>query len=34
MKYYKQFGETLRSDDRYSQQKHIMLTLAHFEREE
>lgn len=30
----KQFGETLGRHDRFSQQKHIMLTLAHLEREE
>lgn len=30
----KQFGETLGRHDRYSQQKHIMLTLTHLEREE
>ncbi|MGG1400614.1 stage III sporulation protein SpoIIIAB [Bacillus salipaludis] len=30
----KQFGETLGRHDRYSQQKHIMLTLSHLEREE
>ncbi|WP_040208142.1 stage III sporulation protein SpoIIIAB [Neobacillus jeddahensis] len=30
----KQFGETLGRHDRISQQKHIMLTLAHLEREE
>lgn len=30
----KQFGETLGRHDRISQQKHIMLTLSHLEREE
>ncbi|MGG3560975.1 stage III sporulation protein SpoIIIAB [Neobacillus rhizosphaerae] len=30
----KQFGETLGRHDRFSQQKHIMLTLSHLEREE
>jgi stage III sporulation protein AB len=30
----KQFGETLGRHDRFSQQKHIMLTLTHLEREE
>jgi stage III sporulation protein AB len=30
----KQFGETLGRHDRISQQKHIMLTLTHLEREE
>lgn len=30
----KQFGETLGRHDRYSQQKQIMLTLNHLEREE
>ena len=30
----KQFGETLGRHDRLSQQKHIMLTLTHLEREE
>lgn len=30
----KQFGETLGRHDRYSQQKQIMLTLSHLEREE
>jgi stage III sporulation protein AB len=30
----KQFGETLGRHDRLSQQKHIMLTLSHLEREE
>ena len=30
----KQFGETLGRHDRINQQKHIMLTLAHLEREE
>ncbi|TYR82448.1 stage III sporulation protein SpoAB [Priestia megaterium] len=30
----KQFGETLGQHDRYSQQKHILLTLNHLEREE
>jgi stage III sporulation protein AB len=30
----KQFGETLGRHDRMSQQKHIMLTLTHLEREE
>ncbi|MGJ7921316.1 stage III sporulation protein SpoIIIAB [Neobacillus sp. LXY-4] len=30
----KQFGETLGRHDRYSQQKQIMLALAHLEREE
>ncbi len=30
----KQFGETLGRHDRNSQQKHIMLTLTHLEREE
>ena len=30
----KQFGETLGRHDRVSQQKQIMLTLTHLEREE
>jgi stage III sporulation protein AB len=30
----KQFGETLGRHDRFSQQKQIMLTLTHLEREE
>lgn len=30
----KQFGETLGRHDRISQQKQILLTLAHLEREE
>nr|WP_263325772.1 stage III sporulation protein SpoIIIAB [Neobacillus sp. Marseille-Q6967] len=30
----RQFGETLGRHDRLSQQKHIMLTLSHLEREE
>ncbi|MDP4161599.1 MAG: stage III sporulation protein SpoIIIAB [Bacillota bacterium] len=30
----KQFGETLGRHDRHSQQKHIILTLTHLEREE
>lgn len=30
----RQFGETLGRHDRFSQQKHIMLTLSHLEREE
>ncbi|YCA42847.1 stage III sporulation protein SpoIIIAB [Bacillus sp. JZ8] len=30
----KQFGQTLGQHDRYSQQKHIVLTLNHLEREE
>ena len=30
----KQFGETLGRHDRFSQQKHILLTLTHLEREE
>ncbi|MBS4215715.1 MULTISPECIES: stage III sporulation protein SpoIIIAB [Neobacillus] len=30
----RQFGETLGRHDRFSQQKHIMLTLTHLEREE
>jgi stage III sporulation protein AB len=30
----KQFGETLGRHDRLSQQKHIMLTLSHLDREE
>jgi len=30
----KQFGETLGRHDRFSQQKHILLTLSHLEREE
>ena len=30
----KQFGETLGRHDRFSQQKHMMLTLSHLEREE
>jgi stage III sporulation protein AB len=30
----KQFGETLGRHDRISQQKHILLTLSHLEREE
>ena len=30
----KQFGETLGRHDRISQQKQIMLTLTHLEREE
>ncbi|MHC0035969.1 stage III sporulation protein SpoIIIAB [Pseudoneobacillus sp. C159] len=30
----RQFGETLGRHDRISQQKHIMLTLSHLEREE